>query len=530
MNLVVGSGPAGVAAAHALLEHGQEVTLLDTGLAMDADAVSLRRRARDGLDAGLTGIDADAVRAPVRPSNGSLPMKTLFGSDFPYRDMEGCAPLNGDDGVDLLMSYARGGLSNIWGANVLPFTRPELSSWPVPYPIMQRSYDSAMKLIRLSAARDEDLEAHLPLYTDRPEPRHLSRQAMGMLEDLTRNRAALARDDIVFGPSRIGVATAAHPQEPSCSQCGLCLDGCPHDLIYNSAHTLDRLRLNPRFRYMPGVYVRRYEDHPNHVLVTADEIGGSGPVNFTADRLYVGCGALSSTRLIMESLNRFDEPVRMLDSCYFIQPWLRWHTTPGVSAEKLQTLSQLCLRVGDASGTPVHALVYTYNDFLRQRLEQSPLRALPWLSRQLLDRMIVVQGYLHSGQSAGLEVRITAPKNTRSSVIQARALPNPRMVGALHRARKKLRSAAWHARATPVPGAFHVGRPGKGYHFGGGFPMRQSPKPFECDTLGRPFGAARVHLIDSSCFPDIPATNLTLTVMANAYRIASETHSLSSGG
>src|SRR5580658_635224 len=366
MNLVVGSGPAGVAAAHALLEHGQEVTLLDTGLAMDAEAASARRRARDELDAGLAANVPDMVR----PSDGSLPMKRLFGSDFPYRNVDGCAPLDGDDGVDLLVSYARGGLSNIWGANVLPFTRAELSSWPVPYPVMQRSYAAVMKLIRLSAARDEDLEAHLPLYTDQPEPRHLSRQAMGMLADLTRKRAALAREGIVFGASRIGVATAARPQEPNCSRCGLCLDGCPHDLIYNSAHTLDRLRLNPRFRYVPGVYVRRYEDHPNHVLVTADVIGGSEQVNFVADRLYVGCGALSSARLIMESMNRFDEPVRMLDSCYFIQPWLRWPATPGVSTEKLQTLSQLCLRIGDVSGTPVHTLVYTYNDFLRLRLAQ----------------------------------------------------------------------------------------------------------------------------------------------------------------
>ena len=44
-----------------------------------------------------------------------------------------------------------------------------------------------------------------------------------------------------------------------------------------------------------------------------------------------------------------------------------------------------------------------------------------------------------------------------------------------------------------------------------------------CDpTAGRPFGAERVHLVDASCFPDIPATNLTLTIMANAWRIATE--------
>jgi choline dehydrogenase-like flavoprotein len=44
----------------------------------------------------------------------------------------------------------------------------------------------------------------------------------------------------------------------------------------------------------------------------------------------------------------------------------------------------------------------------------------------------------------------------------------------------------------------------------------------ETDVFGRLPGWKRVHLVDASVFPSIPATTITLTAMANAHRIASE--------
>lgn len=49
--------------------------------------------------------------------------------------------------------------------------------------------------------------------------------------------------------------------------------------------------------------------------------------------------------------------------------------------------------------------------------------------------------------------------------------------------------------------------------------MRQNPGAFEVDLLGRPHGLSNVHLVDSSVFPSLPATTITLSVMANAHRI-----------
>jgi choline dehydrogenase-like flavoprotein len=51
--------------------------------------------------------------------------------------------------------------------------------------------------------------------------------------------------------------------------------------------------------------------------------------------------------------------------------------------------------------------------------------------------------------------------------------------------------------------------------------MRREPGKFETDVLGRPAGFNRVHVVDSTVLPTIPATTITFTVMANARRIAS---------
>ena len=52
---------------------------------------------------------------------------------------------------------------------------------------------------------------------------------------------------------------------------------------------------------------------------------------------------------------------------------------------------------------------------------------------------------------------------------------------------------------------------------GGNHPVLRS------DRLGRPAGLKRVHLLDAATFPSIPATTITLSIMANADRVIHET-------
>ncbi len=74
----------------------------------------------------------------------------------------------------------------------------------------------------------------------------------------------------------------------------------------------------------------------------------------------------------------------------------------------------------------------------------------------------------------------------------------------------------------PVLPMTSVSPAAKSYHFGGSFPHGHERGGLGTDRLGRLDRWDDVHLVDAAVFPTVPATTFTLTIMANAHRIASE--------
>src|SRR6185295_5165636 len=98
-----------------------------------------------------------------------FPMKTNFGSDFARRPTE-LMPIE-PHGADALHSLARGGLSNLWGANIVPFSDEDLEGWPLDRAALAPGYRAALAHVPLAAERGDELVDAMPLYTDRLEPR-----------------------------------------------------------------------------------------------------------------------------------------------------------------------------------------------------------------------------------------------------------------------------------------------------------------------------------------------------------------------
>ena len=93
----------------------------------------------------------------------------------------------------------------------------------------------------------------------------------------------------------------------------------------------------------------------------------------------------------------------------------------------------------------------------------------------------------------------------------------------LKRVIRQLRRCGRALDLHPIPGQTKLSGPAKSYHYGGTFPMQAKPfGEFSSDLLGRVGPWRNVHLIDASVFPTVAATTFTLTIMANAHRIATE--------
>jgi ferredoxin len=359
-----------------------------------------------------------------------------------------------------------------------------------------------------------------PLYTNRYRPLAPSHQAAALLRDLRRSDAALCARGVHFGASRLAVRTAG------CIYCGMCMYGCPYELIYCSASTLADLQSHPGLKYVSDTLVQRVHERPGSVEIQARSLSTGEYRTFEAERVYLACGPISTTKVLLESLEAFDRPVTLLDSGYFLLPLIRYSGSPGVLEESLHTLAQVFLEIIDDAPRrhATHLQIYTFNelyaDFLSKqlRLFDSLLR---WPKGWLLERLLIAQGFLHSAVSQPIKVTLRRT-DQGTHRLELRADGHSRETRkVVARVVKRLRSAHGLLRAMPVSPLLKIASPGRGFHFGGTFPMRESPGPFECDVFGRPHGFSRVHVADATAFPSIAATTITLTTMANAHRIAS---------
>jgi choline dehydrogenase-like flavoprotein len=521
---VIGSGPAGVACASALLGKGAQVTMLDAGLELEPDR---RRRIAELRSVAFTSWDEASLRflrEGVEVSAGGIPLKLAYGSQFPYRDPID-QPMTAD-GVHGKPSFARGGLSNVWGASVLPYRTEDMTEWPITAEDLAPHYRAVLEMMPFSG-RHDGLEKRFPLHHEHPGVLASSKQAAGLLHDLAANEPALAAHGVSFGVSRLALQAELADGKRGCVYCGKCIYGCPYELIYNSSHSLDKLLTQRAFTYRAGVVVERLREIESRVEVSGRSLVDNGPFQVRADKVFLACGVLSTARIMLTSLDAFDHPIHAIDNCYFLLPLVRYRGQPDAPEEPLYTLAQVFLEVVDPAVGPqtAHLQVYTYNELYGKEIRRllGPLdRLLPSaIRRGLLGRLLLIQGYLHSDLSARIRITLRRPSGHGPATLELAGVQNPRTRPALSALRRRLWAERGSMKAIPVSPALRVGQPGRGFHTGGTFPMRMNPGPFEVDVLGRPNGFSNVHLVDASVFPSLPATTITLSVMANAHRIGS---------
>ena len=520
MHCVIGSGPAGVACAKALLARGVDTLMLDAGLELEPGRADVVRRLAAAKPSAWNPDQIAGLKSGMAADTTGVPLKLFFGSDFLYREAENNIPWRGR-GIGARPSLALGGLSNVWGAAMLPHRDDDTADWPVKNADLERHYRAAAEITGLAAQRD-DLEEIFPLHCENPGALQSSRQANRLFENLKRNRDKLRGRGWRFGRARVAVRAADGPKGIGCIYCGFCLYGCPYGCIYNSADTVRELRLEKNFRYQRDVIVTSLRESSGKVFIAGHHRVTRAPLSFEADRVYLAAGVIPTAQIILRSQSAYDRRLILRDSQYFLFPIALARRARGVESEALYTLSQLFLELNNPniSRHTVHLQIYTYSDIISQAVRKS-LGPLKLFARRLVERMVVVQGHLHSDESR--TIAMTLKRDGEKDFLQLDAQPNPRPRLVVKKVLRELLSQARRLGGIVVPPMLQLADPGRGFHSGGSLPMREYPKQFETDCLGRPHGWSRVHVVDASVLPSIPATTITFPVMANAHRIGWET-------
>ncbi len=491
--------------------------MLDAGETLEPERAERADRMGAQSPDAWTEADLNAVRGPRRAAHtdGMRP----FGSDFAIRDlMDLLDASSGTAGFGLRPSFALGGLSNGWGAAVAPYRIEDIQDWPEAARDLAPHYRAVSAFMPI-AAREDALKDVFPLWRpDTLTPLPLSWTAAELLARLERRADKLAREGVRFGQARQAVRSG-------CRTCGMCLYGCPYRLIFNAGAAVAELLARPGFAYERDRFVVGFQEDGGRVRVISTGRGGGETTVHEGTRLFIATGVLSTAKLMLGQSVFADQTLTLLDSQQILFPMVHaWKVAAGFDREPRHTLTQAFVEIMDASvsSRTVHAQLYTFNDLfpldMRRRFGRWAKPLAPLIDA-VCRRLVVAQAFLHSDESGRVEMRLVRNGGVERLDCLPKAAASTPIV--LRRVERKIAAAVGPAGLRAIPGQARVGIPGSSFHCGGTLPMRNNPHHGETDIFGRPAGLSKVHIVDASVLPSIPATTITFSVMANAHRIAS---------
>lgn len=517
---VIGSGHAAISACEALIAQGHKPVVFDVSETLPT---AVQSRVDVLRDTPPDAWRAEHTHFPPPPYAGKLPRKTVFGSDYLYGEKTPFAPLR-QSGTTAAPSFAKGGFSMGWGGATLPARAEDLGDWPFSAERLTPYYEQALSTMPLAATED-GLSTAFPLHHHPACAAQPSLQGQRLLADFARVETRLnqGRTRVAFGAARLAVDMG------NCTRCAMCLTGCPYDLIYRLDHVLERMVADGKVDYRPSAYVVSVEESGEDVQINWLDTSGGERRSDRFERVFVGAGALSTTRLMLASLDAYDIKRPLKDSAKFAIPMLRL-AGANLDWPHTNTLADAFAEIvfEDLSPHWMHIQISPLNEMMVQALHmqsrQDPraLNVLGKLARPLLSRFMVAWCALHSDLSSECAVSISkGEKDLPVLNVEQGVQRSPANVKAYGRALARLGWPLKTLFATPATMLSPTASTG---HCGGTFPMRAQPDgPFESDLLGRPNGWRRVHIVDPAAFPSIPATTIALLIRANARRIVTET-------
>lgn len=409
-------------------------------------------------------------------------------------------------------SLAKGGLANVWGAQVYRFSDRDLTTFPFRAAELRAYYDRVSTEIGISGSATDDLaefhgiEPHL-----QPETT-CSGIARRLLEKYAARRAIFAARGIRIGKPRLAVLT-----RPYQGRDALRYDNLeflvPRNPAYYSPHlTLDRMIAEGSVRYFPRQRALRYEETGSGVVVTARHVETGQEQTFRAKKLILCLGCISTAQLVLSHYGDITTRLPILETPMTFTPLLDYSRV-GAAHEERSYSSDLSLTVEDpAYPTTLVGMIYNLDGMARSGL----LFDLPVPASAALEAMRLVTPALMALQIYYPQ----APGNNRLWIDPAGAVHFTYAHTHDYRVEKRVISALRRIGFFATAALSRLAAPGDSIHYGGCIPMRESPHHrYETDRFGKLLGTENVYVGDAAGFPFLPAKNLTYTIMANACRI-----------
>jgi len=488
------------------------------GLIPEQSFVELRRSDREQRDYFL-GREFESLRTHAGESYAHLtpPRRSIIaevGRFLPTRS-DTFAPVE---------SLALGGLGSGWGLGCNVFSEAELQRASLPIAEMRQAYQNISDLIGISGSAD-DAASYTHGGLERIQP---SIPADPTIEALLA-RYSRRKPQIHAGGFRLGRPALALLTEKKDGRCATTLRDMD---FYSDAERaawrpwilVEELMRDRRFTYEGNVLVTRFTERDGFIEVSTLDIRGLGERTHRCRRLVLAAGVFGSARIVLRSRDDADTKLPLLCNPYTYMPCVVPSRVGRPMLDRNTGLAQLVLLHDPDSdhGDIAQASLYTYRSLLLFRLlRELPINARD--ARQLLQFAVsglLIAGIHHpQGYSNTTYLRrepdAVSPTGDRLAIISETTAHETERI----EIRERL-----FMRALRQLGAYPVKRVhppnGASIHYAGTLPFADTGAPYTLSPSGRLSTFQNVYVADGSGFTFLPAKGLTLSLMANAYRVA----------
>jgi choline dehydrogenase-like flavoprotein len=516
--VIIGSGPGGGTMAWRLAQTGRRILLLERG--------DYLRRERENWDSRAVFVDARYQA-----------QETWYGSS--------------GEAFHPGLHYFVGGNSKVYGAVLFRLRREDFGeirhpdgvspAWPVGYDDFEPYYQAAEELYRVRGRRGEDPTepsapkpyAHPPISHEpriqelfdglRREGHHPFHLPVGAMLD--------ERNDGQAAPHSACIRCATFDGYP-------CLVNGKSDAQVICVDPA--LRAHPNLRLLTNAYVERLTTDPAGRTVTGVEVVHRGtPLTFAADIIVVACGALSSALLLLRSANDAHPNGLANGSGQVGRNYMRHNNTAVMAIsrtpnptkfQKTLGLNDFYFRsddweyplghiqmLGKSDGAQIEA------DGLPALLHWLPAKPFDWIARHSIDFWLTSEDlplpqnrvYYKDGK-VHLDLTETNTEGNRRLKEKLRQL-----CGRLDIHPHLLERTLYLGKDIPIGGTAHQAGTLR-------FGPDQATSVLDLDCKAHELD--NLYVTDASFFPSIGAVNPTLTIIANALRVADRIEARLKGG
>lgn len=510
--LIIGSGPAGVAAARRLENRGTCIVDVGETAGVKYPYSSLSEGLASGDLNAMLGSHWEMLANLVQPNKTHTKLRAPAvkyvsnGIPFQVYDSSGEVCLNGTN------SYAVGGMSNAWGAQLLRYNQADLAeagNWPISASALEPFYKDLEQHIGIAGEVD-DMYSFLDDTADMLPPTPIVPAANYLL---TKYKAQKIKSHLRLGRSRLAILTKKHKNYPPFAFNETEFYSTESPSLYTARRTLDELKSNEKITYLGGYEFIAYREFSDFVEVDLVQIASQITRTIRTKNLLLGCGALQTARLVILNKKAVGKKLPFIDHPPTLVPLF----IPRMFGSTLPKHSFPVQLVATLDGEAKRDMISFYypgallwSDLLADM--PLPIDASLKILPNLLGGMLVAQIW---------ETSQPMPENTVSISPQGSIridYPNRKPYSRLKHLLKALRPLGVYSHTSLA----NMAPPGWGFHYAACLPMRQTPNSFETHIDGRLWDSQRVRIIDGSVLPSLPAKNHSLTLMANAARIAEE--------